>query len=254
MINFRSIGGNDVAQVGKNLLDLTKEIAFSNSPYYYGFFCLNPGEKRYFSSLSSQTLFFLENSTKAALALEKEMLFPGDSIQIENDSFWVEATQGPCFFLLAGTEKSSSPFPMKTITRKGTHYKVQKPWGHELWFNGQHLQYCLKEVMLKKGQRTSLQYHNYKEETNLLISGNANLIYKADPSSLNDDVQPHHLGSHPLSAITVIHISPGHLHRLEAVTDLFLYEASTPHLDDVIRVQDDKMRPNGRVVAEHSPI
>jgi hypothetical protein len=45
---------------------------------------------------------------------------------------------------------------------------------------------------------------------------------------------------------------PGILHRLEAITDILLYETSTPHLDDVVRVTDDSKRPNGRIEQEHT--
>ena len=31
---------------------------------------------------------------------------------------------------------------------------------------------------------------------------------------------------------------PGHVHQMEAVTDCDLLEASTPHLDDVVRLSD----------------
>jgi hypothetical protein len=45
---------------------------------------------------------------------------------------------------------------------------------------------------------------------------------------------------------------PGILHRLEAISDVLLYETSTPHLDDVVRVTDDSKRPHGRIEKEHS--
>jgi len=52
----------------------------------------------------------------------------------------------------------------------------------------------------------------------------------------------------PISSIDVV---PGVLHRLEALTNILLYETSTPHLDDVVRVADDSMRPHGRIEQEH---
>jgi hypothetical protein len=41
------------------------------------------------------------------------------------------------------------------------------------------------------------------------------------------------------------------VHRLRAITDIMLYEVSTPHLDDVIRISDDQQRNNGRISSEH---
>jgi mannose-6-phosphate isomerase len=35
-----------------------------------------------------------------------------------------------------------------------------------------------------------------------------------------------------------IRIPPGTVHRMEAVTDVDILEASTPHLDDVVRLED----------------
>ena len=41
------------------------------------------------------------------------------------------------------------------------------------------------------------------------------------------------------------------VHRLKAISDIILYEVSTPHLDDVIRIADDKNRSHGRITSEH---
>jgi len=49
-----------------------------------------------------------------------------------------------------------------------------------------------------------------------------------------------------------VDVMPLTLHRLEAVTDILLYETSTPHLDDVVRILDDSRRPDGRLEQEHN--
>ena len=56
----------------------------------------------------------------------------------------------------------------------------------------------------------------------------------------------------PVLDVIVIDVEPKTIHRIEAVTDLTLYETSTPHLDDVIRLQDDKSRESGLIQYEHS--
>ena len=38
---------------------------------------------------------------------------------------------------------------------------------------------------------------------------------------------------------------------LEAVSDILLYETSTPNLDDVVRVLDDSHRLDGKILQEH---
>ena len=46
-------------------------------------------------------------------------------------------------------------------------------------------------------------------------------------------------------------IEPGTIHRMIADTKLRFVEASTCHLDDVIRLQDDANRLHGRIDSEH---
>ena len=56
---------------------------------------------------------------------------------------------------------------------------VTKPWGREVWINfrkGENIgdeskRYIMKKLYIKKGTKTSFQYHKYKVETNFLIEG-----------------------------------------------------------------------------------
>ncbi len=137
------------------------------------------------------------------------------------------------------------------MTRHADLYRISKPWGHEIWVNGQHPRYALKQIKVNAGTKTSLQYHNFKQETNVLFEGTAKLHYKADPRVPNDRVTSADTAAVEIQPICTIGVTPPTLHRLEAVTDILLYEVSTPHLDDVVRVQDDSNRPNGRIDAEH---
>ena len=50
----------------------------------------------------------------------------------------------------------------------------------------------------------------------------------------------------------MIHIKPGIVHRVEAIDDLLLIEASTVELDDIFRLEDDSGRQHGRIEKEHS--
>ena len=107
-----------------------------------------------------------------------------------------------------------------------------------------------KKIFLKAGNKTSLQYHRRKRETNLLLQGSANLYYCNRQMELakvtSADVDKEELG-----AVTSIDIVPNTLHRLEAITDILLFEVSTPDLDDVVRVSDDSGRGDGRIASEH---
>ncbi len=42
-----------------------------------------------------------------------------------------------------------------------------------------------------------------------------------------------------MQAGDVFHVLPGIVHRMVAVTDVEVFEVSTPELDDVVRVEDE---------------
>jgi len=106
--------------------------------------------------------------------------------------------------------------------------KVAKPWGHELiWARGPG--YVGKVLHIKKGQRLSLQYHKVKEETILLWSGRMTFVFENDRGELEEI---------PMSAGDAHHVPPGKRHRMIAVEDCDVFEVSTPHLDDVVRLED----------------
>jgi len=114
---------------------------------------------------------------------------------------------------------------------------INKPWGFELWLaDGSVTDYALKIIFLKKGSQTSLQYHKKKAEHNCIFSGQVNFHYQDKETKENKKIV--------LSAGHVIYISPPNVHRIEALTDVLLIEASTNHLDDVVRIADDYHRDN----------
>lgn len=122
--------------------------------------------------------------------------------------------------------------------------RVDKPWGFELWLSdGTVTPYAFKIIYLKKGVKTSLQYHNKKIEHNCILAGEAMLHYQGSDSEKIVSVK--------LSAGHVIKVEPPVVHRVEALTDVILIEASTNELDDVVRLEDDYQRPDGRVEKEH---
>jgi mannose-6-phosphate isomerase len=120
--------------------------------------------------------------------------------------------------------------------------KVTKQWGEERWLIHGDAPFVLKMIHLKGGTRTSLQFHRYKEEANLVISGRVLLHFR----SCEGRGETCELGPG-----VVIHIERGAVHRLEALTDVIMIEVSTPEVDDVIRLSDDWDRPDGRIDAEH---
>lgn len=107
---------------------------------------------------------------------------------------------------------------------------VPKPWGHEVIWAHTPL-YVGKILHIKAGQALSVQYHNQKDETIHLLSGE--MIYRVgerDAATALREVS--------LVAGESFRNEPGMVHQMEAVTDCDVLEASTPHLDDVVRLSD----------------
>jgi mannose-6-phosphate isomerase len=112
--------------------------------------------------------------------------------------------------------------------------RVEKPWGYELIY-GLTDEYCGKVLVVHAGQSLSLQYHRLKDETIYLDSGLAEVEIAA--------------AGEPLESVVVgpgaaFRITPGTTHRLRAIRDCSFLEVSTPHLDDVVRIQDRYGRTN----------
>lgn len=104
---------------------------------------------------------------------------------------------------------------------------VPKPWGHEtIW--GHTDRYVGKILHIKAGHALSVQYHNKKDETVHLLSGE--LLYRVQ---VGDELEDMHL-----KAGESFRISPGTIHQMEATTDCDILEVSTPELDDVVRLSD----------------
>jgi len=106
--------------------------------------------------------------------------------------------------------------------------RVEKPWGHELWW-AQTPSYAGKLLYVDAGHRLSLQVHNEKDETSYVLSGRLRLTW--GPSA--DDLKEKEIG--PGDAWR---IEPGTVHSIEAIEDSVVAEVSTPQLDDVVRLRD----------------
>lgn len=107
--------------------------------------------------------------------------------------------------------------------------RVAKPWGYELiWAETD--RYVGKILHIDAGHALSLQYHRQKDETIYVLSGQ--MIFEHGPP-----------GDAPLARLTLaagdsFHVTPGLRHRMIAETDCEILEASTPELDDVVRLED----------------
>jgi mannose-6-phosphate isomerase-like protein (cupin superfamily) len=107
--------------------------------------------------------------------------------------------------------------------------KVAKPWGHELiWAHTD--RYVGKILVIEAGYRLSLQKHELKDESILVLSGRLELTLEDDAGRIVVE----ELG--PGEARRVV---TGRVHRYAAIERCELVEVSTPELDDVVRLEDD---------------
>lgn len=107
--------------------------------------------------------------------------------------------------------------------------RVEKPWGHEIiWAHTD--RYVGKLLMINAGRRLSFQYHEAKDEWIHVLSGRLLLTLETDAGAIED---------RELGPGEGAHVAVGRRHRYTAIETCTLIEASTPELDDVIRLSDD---------------
>ncbi len=104
---------------------------------------------------------------------------------------------------------------------------VPKPWGYELIY-AKTKDYVGKILHINRGEALSLQYHEVKEETLYVVAGELLLTVE-----WNGDRREMRLRKGE-----AFHIPPRMIHRMEAIVDTDLAEVSTPHLEDVVRLED----------------
>ena len=107
--------------------------------------------------------------------------------------------------------------------------KIEKPWGYELiWAHTE--EYVGKILHINAGHRLSKQYHLLKEETVYVLKG---VLYNYDADDNITKISPGES----------FHVKPHQVHRFGAVeSSVEIVEVSTPHLDDVVRLEDDYSR------------
>ncbi len=106
-------------------------------------------------------------------------------------------------------------------------HRVEKPWGHELiWAKTD--RYVGKILHIDPGHLLSLQYHEEKDETIYVLSGEIVFRVKIDGE----------LTEQRMREGERYHITPGTVHQMEAIVSSDLLEVSTPELNDVVRLED----------------
>jgi mannose-6-phosphate isomerase-like protein (cupin superfamily) len=114
-------------------------------------------------------------------------------------------------------------------------YRAQeqrKPWGFEQIFAAEEGKYIGKVIHVTAGRSISLQYHEHKEETISLISGEADIQY----GPIDGDLVVRRFGPGD-----TIHLPAMAVHRVTAISDIVFAEASTAPpgwREDVVRLED----------------
>ncbi len=111
--------------------------------------------------------------------------------------------------------------------------RVDKPWGYELIWAETDL-YVGKLLFVRAGQALSLQYHEHKDESWLVQDGRASLELGQVGGELETT---------EIAGGDAFRYRPGTVHRVTAIEDTMIIEVSTPHLDDVVRLDDRYGRP-----------
>ncbi|MCA9295598.1 MAG: hypothetical protein KC983_03755 [Phycisphaerales bacterium] len=248
MISEAHIGGNIVRHLGATL----PAISLADEPYIYRALALDANEECMFEDLRAWTLIIIDGggtlrcstgSQHTTCGMDEVLNGNGPGLHLRADAHMT--------VLLAGvTDTADAGAPRLDVSPRSACTFVEKPWGNETWLNGRHPAFAFKRIVINAGHRTSLQYHELKRETNLLLAGQARLHYKSTDCELRA-VTDQDVAATDLASIAVVDVWPFTLHRIEAVSAITLYEVSTPHLDDVIRVSDDTKRADGLIADEH---
>jgi mannose-6-phosphate isomerase len=106
--------------------------------------------------------------------------------------------------------------------------RVDKPWGYEVVFALTD-RYCGKVLFIRKGEELSLQFHREKDEVIYVHEGRIELEMGEPGKPMDTEV---------VGPGRAFRITPGTVHRWRALADSLVLEASTPEMEDVVRLED----------------
>ena len=102
-------------------------------------------------------------------------------------------------------------------------------WGVETLLALVPQKYSVKRLEVKAGHKGGLQFHRLKDEVAVMISGQMIVRFDGGSGVLQERI---------VGPGEVIHFPPGLVHQEEAITDCVLIEASTPHFNDRVRMEE----------------
>ncbi|PIP74464.1 MAG: cupin [Candidatus Levybacteria bacterium CG_4_9_14_3_um_filter_35_16] len=113
--------------------------------------------------------------------------------------------------------------------------RVEKPWGYELHWAPEGLPYMGKVLHVNAGARLSLQIHDAKRESWLIMNGRGKVIWENSEGNL---IETELLPGQGYTCCL------GQKHRLCGITDCDIIEVSTPETGTTLRLEDDYTRPD----------
>jgi mannose-6-phosphate isomerase-like protein (cupin superfamily) len=114
---------------------------------------------------------------------------------------------------------------------------VEKPWGAEDWLV-QTDNYVAKYLYLNPNEEISLQYHNEKEESMIVLEGMGQLILGDEGFAEIFDKKDSPVFGTTITAGDILTIKPKTIHQIKAYTGMKILEISTPQTEDLVRVSD----------------
>jgi mannose-6-phosphate isomerase-like protein (cupin superfamily) len=106
--------------------------------------------------------------------------------------------------------------------------RVEKPWGWELWWAFTD-RYVGKILHINRGAALSYQFHRKKDETIYVQRGRLEMEFAPGGRRRRKRI---------LGPGDALRIRPGDHHRMTALTTCELLEASSPEVEDVVRLED----------------
>ena len=113
--------------------------------------------------------------------------------------------------------------------------RIEKPWGWEIHWVPEDKPYMGKVLHINAGKRLSLQVHDQKQESWMLLNGKAKVIWDNAQGELIET---------ELEAGKGYSCSVSQRHRLVGIIDCDVLEISTPEEGTTLRLEDDFQRPD----------
>ena len=105
-----------------------------------------------------------------------------------------------------------------------------RDWGTEELLAFSSGQWMMKKLFIKKGNKGGLQKHRLKDEGGYVVSGEMLIRYANNLGKLEERI---------LTPGSSFRFPPGCVHQEEALSDVVIIEASTPHLNDRVRMEKE---------------